>query len=207
MAHFYWLLQGLLSFTSLLTRTGQLFCCFLFFADVNSCARLLTLLEKVKQILTKPCGHSRDHLERPPAADHKTDHTHTHTHTRAYTHCVAFHITSSLSEWAHYCQDLALTLGQPALLCDSTEVICALVTLPRTTRQGSQERGKTRGRKRGLRLSDRQRRLRRAGRVITYIISIFFLCTPLAQPPCYWGILMSGSLFLFTSINTPVLQS
>lgn len=32
-------------------------------------------------------------------------------------HSLAFHMASSLSEWAHYRQNPALTLSQPALLC------------------------------------------------------------------------------------------
>lgn len=39
----------------------------------------------------------------------------THTYTRM--HSLAFHISSSLSERAHYRQNLALTLSRPALLC------------------------------------------------------------------------------------------
>lgn len=101
--------------------------------------KFVDTFENVKQILTQPCGHSRPHLEQPPAADHKTGHTHTHTYP------IAFHITSSLSESAHYCQDLALTLGQPALLCGAAEVICAPVTPPRTTRHGRGKRGVQRG--------------------------------------------------------------
>lgn len=60
-------------------------------------------------VFPPPTADIQSSLEQPLVADHKNEHTHMHS--------LAFHISSSLSERAHYRQNLALTLSQPALLC------------------------------------------------------------------------------------------
>lgn len=104
--------------------------------------KFVDTFENVKQILTQPCGHSRPHLEQPPAADHKTGDTHTCTHTftplpsTSLLPCQSRLITARIwpSRWAN-------------LLCYAAPLKSSV---PPSPRRELQDRGRKRGEKRGV---------------------------------------------------------